>query len=367
MADHIHTLNAAADAVDAALAGCRDWEPTGLKHGQFGFDLAADAAATDVLRRAGLRVLSEESGLERGDGPVAVLDPVDGSTNASRGIRYFATSICVVDAQGPLAAVVHDHGSGERFEALRGGGARCDGETLRPPAPRPLAESVVGVNGWPPGRGGWAQYRTLGAAALELCAVAAGRLDGYLDFYLGTGYPDYEAVMPNVLYRNLAGRRFVDVSLAAGFGHLQKGHAVAFADLDGDGDLDVFEQMGGAYPGDRFGDALFRNPGFGNRWLALRLVGTGSNRSAIGARVRVDLVDPDGDRRSVHRRVNGGGSFGGNPLRQTIGLERPAVIERVTVYWPATDLSQTFAAVQPDRLYRLVEGHDELSPVSPRP
>ncbi|MDE0163161.1 MAG: hypothetical protein OXL98_15655 [Acidimicrobiaceae bacterium] len=192
MADHIHTLNAAADAVDAALAGCRDWEPTGLKHGQFGFDLAADAAATDVLRRAGLRVLSEESGLERGDGPVAVLDPVDGSTNASRGIRYFATSICVVDAQGPLAAVVHDHGSGERFEALRGGGARCDGETLRPPAPRPLAESVVGVNGWPPGRGGWAQYRTLGAAALELCAVAAGRLDGYLDFSAsGLGSWDY--------------------------------------------------------------------------------------------------------------------------------------------------------------------------------
>ncbi|MYH26902.1 MAG: CRTAC1 family protein [Holophagales bacterium] len=191
--------------------------------------------------------------------------------------------------------------------------------------------------------------------------------DGYLDFYLGTGYPDYEAVMPNVLYRNLAGRRFVDVSLAAGFGHLQKGHAVAFADLDGDGDLDVFEQMGGAYPGDRFGDALFRNPGFGNRWLALRLAGTESNRSAIGARIRVDLVDPDGARRSVHGRVNGGGSFGGNPLRQTIGLGRPAAIERLTVYWPATDLSQTFAAVQPDRLYRLVEGQDELSPVGPRP
>ncbi len=191
--------------------------------------------------------------------------------------------------------------------------------------------------------------------------------DGYLDFYLGTGYPDYEAVMPNVLHRNLAGSRFVDVSLAAGFGHLQKGHAVAFADLDGDGDLDVFEQMGGAYPGDRFGDALFRNPGFGNRWLALRLMGAESNRSAIGARIRVDLVDPDGAPRSIYRRVNGGGSFGGNPLRQTIGLGRPAGIERVTVYWPATDVSQTFGGVEANRLYRIVEGRDELELLDPRP
>ena len=183
--DLLGVLNAAADAAVEALAGCRDWGPTGLKHGQFGFDLAADAAATEVLRAAGLLVLSEESGLEPGDGRVAVLDPVDGSTNASRGIRYFATSVCVVDGDGPAAAVVHDHGNGERFEALRGGGARCDGEALRPPEPKPLAECVVGVNGWPPGRGGWAQSRTLGAAALELCAVAAGRLDGYIDFSLG--------------------------------------------------------------------------------------------------------------------------------------------------------------------------------------
>ena len=183
--DLLDVLNSAADAVVAALADCRDWGPTGMKDGQFGFDLAADAAATAVLRQGGLRVLSEESGLERGDGPVAVLDPVDGSTNASRGIRYFATSLCVVDADGPAAAVVHDLGSGERFEALRGGRARCDGETLHAPEPRPLHECVVGVNGLPPGRGGWAQFRTLGAAALELCAVAAGRLDGYVDFSLG--------------------------------------------------------------------------------------------------------------------------------------------------------------------------------------
>ena len=191
--------------------------------------------------------------------------------------------------------------------------------------------------------------------------------DGFLDFYLGTGYPDYEAVMPNVLYRSLGGERFVDVSLAAGFGHLQKGHAVAFADIDSDGDLDVFEQMGGAFPGDGFGDALFENPGFGNRWLGLRLVGTGSNRSAIGARIRVDLVDADGGARSVHRRVNGGGSFGGNPLRQTIGLGRPETLEKVEVYWPTTDLKQTFADVEMDRLYRVVEGSAELEAVDRTP
>ena len=184
--------------------------------------------------------------------------------------------------------------------------------------------------------------------------------DGFLDFYLGTGYPDYEAVMPNVLYRSLGGERFVDVSLAAGFGHLQKGHAVVFADIDSDGDLDVFEQMGGAFPGDGFGDALFENPGFDNRWLGLLLVGKESNRSAIGARIRVDVVDADGGSRSVHRRVNGGGSFGGNPLRQTIGLGRPEAVQKVEVYWPTTDLTETFGGVEMDRLYRVVEGVGEL-------
>ena len=190
--DLLNTLNAAVDAVVAALARCRDWEPTGLKDGQFGFDLAADAAATEVLRQAGLRVLSEETGLELGEGPVAVLDPVDGSTNASRGIRYFATSVCVVDGDEPLAAVVHDHGSGERFEALRGAGAWCDGVRLARRPETQLHSAVVAVNGLAPGWGGWAQVRMLGAAALELCAVGAGRLDGYIDFSAdGLGSWDY--------------------------------------------------------------------------------------------------------------------------------------------------------------------------------
>ena len=103
--------------------------------------------------------------------------------------------------------------------------------------------------------------------------------DGFLDFYLGTGFPDYEALIPNKMYWNRGGKKFSDVTTAGGFGHLQKGHGVAFADLDRDGDQDVFEDMGGAFPGDGFGHALFRNPGFGNHWIEVKLVGV---RSKIG-------------------------------------------------------------------------------------
>ena len=206
--DLLGVLNAAADAAVAALAECDDWLPTGNKPGQFGFDMATDAAASDALRVGGLRVLSEESGLDAGDGPVAVLDPVDGSTNASRGIRYFATSVCVVRGTEPLAAVVHDHGNGERFEALRRAGAWCDGTRLARRPETPLRSAVVAVNGQAPGWGGWAQVRTLGAAALELCAVAAGRLDGYIDFSAGgLGSWDY---LGGLLVCNEVGVEVVD-------------------------------------------------------------------------------------------------------------------------------------------------------------
>jgi hypothetical protein len=183
--------------------------------------------------------------------------------------------------------------------------------------------------------------------------------DGFLDFYLGTGYPDYEALMPNVMYRNISGQRFQDVTFAGGFGHLQKGHAISFADIDHDGDQDVFEQMGGNYPGDKFRDALFENPGFGNRWLALQVVGDRSNRSAIGARIHVEVTEA-GRRRSIYKHVNSGGSFGANPLRQTIGLGRASRIDQLEVYWPTTDRMQTFREVPMDQFLRITEGEDRF-------
>lgn len=180
-------LNAAIDAVVDVLSTQKDWGPSKLKHGQYAFDLSANEAALPILREGGLRVLSEESGLdsgsaEPGSAPVAVIDPVDGSSNASRGMRFFATSICVVDGEGPLVSVVYNHGSGERYEAVRGGGAFCNGTRLTHRSSPNLGDAMIAVNGLPPVYGGWAQFRALGAAALEICAVADGRLDGYIDF-----------------------------------------------------------------------------------------------------------------------------------------------------------------------------------------
>ena len=184
--------------------------------------------------------------------------------------------------------------------------------------------------------------------------------DGYLDFYLGTGYPDYEALSPNVMYRNVNGESFADITTASGLGHLQKGHAIAFADLDNDGDQDIFEQMGGILPGDRYNDALFENPGFDNHWIAIRLVGTSSNRSAIGASIHVLVEQGDGNR-SIYRHVTSGGSFGSNPLRQNIGLGQASGINRLEIKWPTSGLTQTFEEVPMDCFVQIVEGDDQLS------
>lgn len=178
--------------------------------------------------------------------------------------------------------------------------------------------------------------------------------DGYLDFYLGTGDPSYRTLMPNVMYLNLGGTGFADVTMAGGFGHLQKGHGVAFGDIDDDGDLDVFEQMGGAFPGDGFANAVFENPGFGRHWITVKLVGTMSNRAAIGARIHL-RVEERGQERSIYRHVGSGGSFGASPLRQTIGIGDATRIERLELYWPTTDRTQVLHDVGIDGYVEIVE------------
>jgi myo-inositol-1(or 4)-monophosphatase len=176
----LKVLHNAASAVTDALGDLADWGLAGTREGQYRSDLAADAAALAVLDGAGLGVMSEESGPHRLDRAVVVVtDPVDGSTNASRGIPWYATSLCAVDTEGPRAAVVVNQASGVRFEAVRGGGARRDGTSISPSSCEVLAEAIIGFSGYPPRYFGWSQYRGLGAAALDLCAVAEGVLDGY--------------------------------------------------------------------------------------------------------------------------------------------------------------------------------------------
>jgi hypothetical protein len=183
--------------------------------------------------------------------------------------------------------------------------------------------------------------------------------DGWLDIYLGTGLPSFESLMPNLMYRNVEGKKFVDVSFSGGFAHLQKGHGVAFADIDNDGDQDVFEQMGGAYPGDAYMSVLYENPGHGNSWVTLKLVGTRTNRNAVGARIKV-TVRSRSVTRSIYRAVGSVASFGGSPYRQEIGLGPSAEIEEIEVFWPTSRTTQKFRGVAANRFYEIREGEDKI-------
>ncbi|MDX1390277.1 MAG: CRTAC1 family protein, partial [Acidobacteriota bacterium] len=237
-----------------------------------------------------------------------------------------------------------------------------------------LTEVALGFLGQETGRSHPRLYRNLGrgrfrdvsrdvgltAASLPM-GSNYGDLDndGFLDFYLGVGTPSYESIAPNLMYRNDRGRRFQDVTYSGGFGHLQKGHGVAFGDIDNDGDQDLFEQMGGAYPGDAYPSVLYRNPGHGRAWVTLGLTGVESNRSAFGARVRVSVQTENGPR-DIRVVVGTGGSFGGSSVQQEIGLDDAASIREIEIRWPASGRTQVFRDVEPNRFYEVREDRDEL-------
>jgi len=187
--------------------------------------------------------------------------------------------------------------------------------------------------------------------------------DGWLDLYLGTGDSTYQALLPNRMFRNDGGLRFQDVTTAGDFGHLQKGHGIAFADLHRSGFEDVFEEMGGAQPGDGYQSALYRNPGNKNHWVTLKLEGVRSNRAAFGARIDVTVKDANGAMRHIFRTVGFGSSFGGNPLEQHIGIGAALIVNDVVVTWPATGVTDHMKNVAVDRRYSLREGDGKLAPM----
>lgn len=172
-------LHDAALAVRDAIGGLQGKGLSGGRPTQYHADVVADAAAVAVLVSGGLRVLSEESDVS-GSGPiVCVLDPIDGSTNFDRGIPYYSTSLCAVDDEGARCSVVVNHATDTWYEAARGAGASRDGTPIHPSGVTRMGAAIVSFSGLPPAHGGWAQFRALGSASLELCAVADGSLDGY--------------------------------------------------------------------------------------------------------------------------------------------------------------------------------------------
>jgi hypothetical protein len=181
--------------------------------------------------------------------------------------------------------------------------------------------------------------------------------DGWLDFYMGTGAPDLAILIPNRMFHNDGGIRFQDVTTSGGFGQLQKGHAIAFGDINNDGTQDIYSVIGGAFEGDSYHHQLFANPGHGNNWLKLKLEGVKTNRAAVGARIKVVVLTDEGER-AIHRTVGGTSSFGAAPMRQEIGLGRARTIARVEVFWPISATTQVFKEMEINQLYHVREGGD---------
>lgn len=188
---------AIADAVGDALRSTTDWGLSGERDGQYSVDLVADAVVLDALADAGLSVLSEESGLTlRGRAALVIVDPLDGSTNASHGIPWFATSLCLVDDDGAAVALVRHQTSGVTYTARRGGGAFRDGAAISSSSCTEIGDAMLGLSGLPPEHLGWRQFRALGASALDLCLVAEGALDGFMDCSVDAhGVWDYAGAM----------------------------------------------------------------------------------------------------------------------------------------------------------------------------
>jgi hypothetical protein len=179
--------------------------------------------------------------------------------------------------------------------------------------------------------------------------------DGYLDIRLGTGTPPYGNLLPNMLFRNNQGKSFVDITASSGTGDLHKGHGVAFADVERNGNENMLTMMGGAVPGDAHAFRLYENPGQVNDWINLKLVGVKSNRAAIGARIKVTVENEGAGNRSIYRTVGSGGSFGASPLEQHIGLGKSARITEIEIWWPASNTRQTFTNVGKDQFLEIKE------------
>jgi hypothetical protein len=245
---------------------------------------------------------------------------------------------------------------------------------------RTIADLVKGLLGQPHNRRSSKLYRNANGARFDDVTSAAGLdmvfatmgsnfgdfdNDGFLDMYLGTGDQSLETLVPNRMLKNVAGERFAEITGSSRTGHLQKGHGVACGDWDRDGDVDLFVETGGATNGDKYHNILFQNPGQGNHWLTVKLIGRKTNRAAIGARIKV--VAAGEKPLTIHRHVSTGSSFGANPLQQTIGLSKSKQVALLEVHWPTSGTTQVFRDIAADQAIEVTEFEDRYRPLNWKP
>jgi hypothetical protein len=188
--------------------------------------------------------------------------------------------------------------------------------------------------------------------------------DGFLSIYLGSGNPSYTALIPHALLLNKNGTSFVDITASSGTGELHKGHAISFADLDRSGNVAIVAEVGGAVPSDAHTLRVFKNPGNDNDWINVHLTGVKSNRSGVGAQIKVTVTDDGQAPRSIYRTGGETSSFGSNPLEQHIGLGHAAHIVAIDVWWPATNTRQHFANVDKNQYIEIKEFSNEVNKLS---
>jgi hypothetical protein len=175
--------------------------------------------------------------------------------------------------------------------------------------------------------------------------------DGYVDFLLGNGDPHMNRTEPPTLLEfDPAAGLYRDVTFSAGLPFLGKTHGANIADLGGDGRLCLLLASGGAYPGDLLTMSVFRPKRLPGNYLNVRLVGTRSNRNAVGARLRMEAGG-----RSMHALVNGGTGFGCMPYEQHFGLGRCDRADGLHILWPS-GLEQRLTNLPANTTIRITEG-----------
>lgn len=176
----LEVLRTCADRVARALDDSADWSAPGSRATQHACDVTADRAAVEHLLAAGCGVLSEERApLHLDREAVVVVDPVDGTRNALAGIPWFGPSLCGLLSGRPVAAVVLNLATGDRYEGVTGQGVALNGRPARPRRPVPSDDAVVVTSGRP---GAPTRSRpSYGALAFALADVAVGRVDGLID------------------------------------------------------------------------------------------------------------------------------------------------------------------------------------------